>query len=112
MAQKEPCPIICHGVMSTDDTFTLERRTACLSLHPAGTHPGGGLTMKTPITRTTMPWMNTQTTNVWAYPDALIIDSIGATVRAVPIPYAPAVMPAQRPRWSGNHLSACPMHAP
>ena len=37
---------------------------------------------------------------------------IGITVTAAPAPKPAAVMPAARPRLSGNHLSAVPTHVP
>ena len=42
----------------------------------------------------------------------LIIAWIGTTVSAEPAPKPAAVMPAARPRLSGNHFSALPMQVP
>ena len=42
----------------------------------------------------------------------LITAWIGNTVAAEMVPNPAAVRPAANPRWSGNHLSALPMHAP
>ena len=45
-----------------------------------------------------MPWTMPQKMKVCWYPETFIILAIGATVSAVPRPYAPAVNPAHMPR--------------
>ncbi len=59
-----------------------------------------------------MPWPRPKYRKVVWKPESWIIAWIGATVSAEPAPNPAAVMPAARPRLSGNHFSALPTQVP
>src|SRR5581483_8241243 len=100
------------GVISMPELGTRSLMRASFAFQSGGAQPAGGLAMNSAETSTITPWMMPNTMNVCWYPEFLIIDAMGATLTAVPMPYAPAVNPTQRPRWSGNHLRALPMVPP
>ena len=59
-----------------------------------------------------MPWPRPKTKNVCCQPTEPIMLAIGMTVSAEPMPKPAAVIPAARPRRSGNHLMALPTQVP
>src|SRR5229473_690253 len=73
-----------------------------------GTCPAFGANRKNDRIMMMIPWPSPKYRNVLWKPESLIIAWIGATVRAEPAPNPAAVMPAARPRLSGNHFSALP----
>ena len=78
----------------------------------AATTAASGCASKKPRTSTTRPCPSPKYRKVAEYPLDLIIIVIGMTVAAEPAPKPAAVMPAARPRRSGNHLSALATHVP